>query len=153
MPMSTHTCDETNSYPGANSCARCLNSLRCIQQALGLANNITKYHDAIGQCFPSVCQVRQCQQTREGTLRMKDDSVHAWSLVMSSGRFEANQVNKSSVHKRQQSPTILRCGCLTYWTLHCLDLLESSGSHFRCAKDPHCFAPKLLTKTRRQVQT
>jgi hypothetical protein len=40
--MSTHTCDETNSYRDANSCAHCLNSLRCIQQALGLANNITK---------------------------------------------------------------------------------------------------------------
>ena len=64
------------------------------------------------------------------------------------------QILRCTVHKPWQSPTILHsCGCLTYWTLHCLDLLKASGSHFRCAKDRHCFALKLLTKTRHQVQT
>ena len=64
------------------------------------------------------------------------------------------QILRCSVHKPRQSPTIFNsCGCLTYWTLHCFDLLEASGSRFRCTKDRHCFAPKLVTKTRRQVQT
>ena len=57
--------------------------------------NVTKCHEAIAiaQYILALCH---CQQTLRETLRMKDDSVHAWSLVMSSGRFEANQVNKSS---------------------------------------------------------